>query len=360
MPPQKSQHFVPQVYMRPFASDPDRKTINLYNVERHKLVSCAAIKHQCAANYFYGNDKILENQFGEIEGRYAEIARQISRGEFAAASSEWLQLFIALQYSRTLYAVEQARDFHERSAAITFKGRTISEGQKPELTKEYVVGVALSRFLRFAPYTKDLKFCILRNRTCDAFITSDCPVVFTNRYHIQQLNRNVFGAASSGALLVMPVDPAFTVCLYDKGVYSVESNGGIVDVVRKGDVLALNELQYLNAHENIYFYNFDDGDRIASEFECVSDIRLAESFRFTEMAEVTRDGKKVGYRIAESQADADSGRSKLIFTQTVFPRPRRWPTVIGFRSNKIVYEKRGSPLSPVRNPQWYSDVKLVW
>jgi hypothetical protein len=71
----KNQHFVPKVHLRPFSTDADQNAISLFNVKSGQAIHTAPIKHQCAKNYFYGKDGVLESLFVEIEGKYAEGVR---------------------------------------------------------------------------------------------------------------------------------------------------------------------------------------------------------------------------------------------------------------------------------------------
>jgi len=57
--------------------------------------------------------------------------------------------------------------------------------------------------------------------------------------------------------------------LYDTGVYSVPNASGtpFIDITKTTDILSINQLQYLTAAKNIYFNNWEDADKVKSEFE---------------------------------------------------------------------------------------------
>ncbi len=351
MAAQKSQHYVPKVYLRSFSADVKRRSINLLNIGRRKTVPSASIKHQCAGSYFYGEDKALDTLFGDLEGRYGGIVRKLVSGELDTSSIDWLRMFVSLQHCRTRYALQRYREFCERGAAITFKGKRLEPADAPALSHKEAMMGALSQFTNFRPAVEDLKFRIFRNETDIAFVTSDNPALLTNRFYLQQLKRDDFGIANSGAILIMPIAPSLVACFYDGCVYATKGGSEFVSVDEPKDVLALNELQYLSAHENIYFSDFSDAERLTAEFEAVCDLRPKDIVRIQQLVEVERSRIEKVYRMATDQADADSGRSNMLVFQTAKPLPRTWPSMIPFRNNKKTYEN-GSGVGFVRRPEW--------
>src|SRR5260370_2780664 len=51
----KSQHFVPQHYLRGFSSD--GRSVPLCHLKSGQIVPKASIKDQCSRDYFYGKDR---------------------------------------------------------------------------------------------------------------------------------------------------------------------------------------------------------------------------------------------------------------------------------------------------------------
>ena len=72
----KNQHYVPQCYLREFATDSTSAAINLYNLDREKFIINASIKHQCSKNYFYGNNLLLEKAMQPIESNYSKVLKE--------------------------------------------------------------------------------------------------------------------------------------------------------------------------------------------------------------------------------------------------------------------------------------------
>ena len=73
---------------------------------------------------------------------------------------------------------------------------------------------------------------------------------------------------NSGAVFLMPLTPRHAALAYDGNVYTVPlGSAQRVQLHDESDVLALNELQYLRAAENLYFADWNDRHRIEREFE---------------------------------------------------------------------------------------------
>lgn len=347
----KNHHFVPKVHLKPFSTHADGNAINLFNIKSGRLIPDAPTKHQCAKNYFYGKDGALEKMFGEIEGRYAEAVRKASGHTFDESDLVWMRLFMVLQYGRTEVAAQQIKLFFEKSAALTFRGRSLSESERPPLDPHQIVLQALRSLKGLTPSLKDLHFCILENHTKIQFVTSDNPLINTNRFYCQKIGEDTWGAISAGALFILPLTPRLTACLFDPGVYAVKSHKGYADLKKETDVLALNEMQYLNAAENVYFSEVQDGERIAGEFGPISSRRVKELARLTEFLAVAMpDGRD---RIVPLKPGMDEEKydSKYIMYNVPRPIPARWPSILPFRMRLIAYSN-GSAAGYVRHAEW--------
>jgi hypothetical protein len=76
----KNQHFVPRIHLRPFTVNGDGLAINLFNLDRMKAIPNAPVRNQCSGDYFYGQNKLLENAINFIEDPYGPIVRHLSEG----------------------------------------------------------------------------------------------------------------------------------------------------------------------------------------------------------------------------------------------------------------------------------------
>src|SRR5689334_10603486 len=69
-------HFVPQSYLRQFASGDNLRQISLYNFNNEKLIQYASIKDQAYVKFLYGKDDELEKALCHLEGYFADIIRK--------------------------------------------------------------------------------------------------------------------------------------------------------------------------------------------------------------------------------------------------------------------------------------------
>jgi hypothetical protein len=88
--------------MRPFSINGDRRSIALYNFNSNRCIAGAAIRNQCARNYFYDRTGAIDAILGGYEGKYSEIVRSITGGVFDHEEGlKFLRYFSYLQYLRT-------------------------------------------------------------------------------------------------------------------------------------------------------------------------------------------------------------------------------------------------------------------
>lgn len=347
MASQKNQHFVPKVHLVPFTTNRDEKSISLFHIKSVHVIHGAPIKSQCSGNYFYGTDRVFENLLASLEGMYAQIVREIEGGEISKFAIRRLSMFMALQYCRTRQAVDGLREFLQKASAITLRGQTVKEDRKPDLSHKALIFGSLRQFKWLMPYLRDLEFCVIRNRTKIPLLTSDNPLIYTNRFYLQRLGQDNFGVSSAGVILILPIGPRYAVCLYDAGMYSVDHRDGFVEIKKGNDIQALNEMQYLNADKNVYFSTPDDGDRIRADFEAAKHLRPSEKARMMEFAEL----EKGHYRRIDEKIDESNLNSKMVMFQIPRPRISRWPSMFSFRLRPKAFTN-GSAIGYVRKPEW--------
>jgi Protein of unknown function (DUF4238) len=275
MPALKNQHFVPRCLLRPFTLAENDRSINLYNLNHRRPITKASIKGQCARDYLYGKDGKIEKMLSRVESRYSLIMRGIIEGtKEDEGVLDDLRYFTYLQLVRTEMAVNRARFAYEKMHAGVFG----EDAEDPSTPSNHQLMIdSLKRCVDTYRYISDLKPRLIENRTKTEFVISDDPSIFTNRFTFQRLKDRSFGIGSSGALFLMPLTPHLCFVCYDGQVYTAPNliNGRIV-VTKSNDAEAVNELQYLNAAENIYFRCWDDREYIKNSFEAVRERRPKE------------------------------------------------------------------------------------
>jgi hypothetical protein len=347
VPAHKNQHYVPRCALRPFSLNGEGLAINLYNITHSRCIKNAPLKNQCAKDYFYGKDLRLERALQGLEGNYDQLVRALGAGEIVAADGlAVLRFFTYVQQRRTDIAAQRLKTAETEFADAVFKGPSAHQRPVP-FTDAELIRSSMEICLTTTEYIDDLKIKVVRNRTPVSFVVSDDPVVFANKYAAQRADDYSFGISSSGVILFMPVTPSLCAVCYDGKVYTIPDSA-VTDV---RDVATLNELQYLNAAKNIYFADWGDAARIATEFEAVRPRRLDSRCVITRMVSAGTDQTGSEYfRVAE-EPEWLTARSGMIAVSFRYPQPAEWPRFIKYRHNVTTYSN-GSAIGDVRKPEW--------
>lgn len=346
MADRKNQHYVPKIHFRAFSRHREGKAINLYLIDRDEAVFGAPIRGQCARDYIYGKDGVLESVLGRMEARYGGLMSCLSDESYRLSDDDcWLlKHFMLLQSQRTAEQIE--RFFAGMSEAARFlRLATEAHGdvwnadddpRRDDVMKTLISGCEDQ--MR-AGIMDDLKLVILRNRTKFDFVTSDDPTVTTNRWLIQRKNIRNFGLNAAGLLMFLPIGPRMLALLYDPAVYTVPSTTArSVDLTKEADVLAFNEHQYMRAVAVIYFSRKEDARRIAEEFKHTRPYRPAVWNRFTVGFEDGGSETHTRYSIGLPEEVAKKDAVIFHFARE-FPSPRRWPSMIRIRDNAHGFTK---------------------
>jgi hypothetical protein len=335
--------------LKPFTVDGEGKSINLYNLKADKFIQGGPVKNQCSQNFFYGTDLGPEKALSELEGQYSRIAQRVrEHTEISSADVDWLRIFSIVQTRRTAQAVAQLKQFMDGMADEVFRN---DPDQRPtKLTHDELVVMCIRSALNFAERIDDLKFIVLENKTNLEFSISDHPSVMSNRFSFESPGALPgFGLASSGAFLSLPMAPHLAAFFFDIGVYTVLIPIGskFVEVKDTRDVEALNELQQLNAEQNIYFSSWAQRERFIARSDKVTRQRVlrpnVQTFvRDQAMPEGT-------FRLGTEQEEALNG-PRLLQASSQHPRPRLWPQFL--KKKKPIIFSDVSATGPVRKPEW--------
>lgn len=77
MAEKKKQHFVPKLLLRHFSNKIKKAKINIFNVETEFYRVNCPLDSQAQEDYFYGEDKVIEDALGKIEDSAAPIIAEI-------------------------------------------------------------------------------------------------------------------------------------------------------------------------------------------------------------------------------------------------------------------------------------------
>ncbi len=345
----KNQHYVPRCYLKAFSTDGAGAAIGLFNIDRELFVPAAPLKHQCSRDYFYGEDLRLEKALQEVEGHYAELAREIVTPGYALTADHrgFLRKFWLIQHLRTEAASRRMVQMSEqmtRTAGIT--------DDKFKMGIKDAVQHSMSVAFEQLPFVQDMKVCLLRNRTSEPFIVSDDPAVLTNRWHLESPipSGKSFGLGAAGSIFLLPLTPQIQCVAYDGDVYSVPHERGWAEVRRSADVQSINQHQFLNSNGNVYVHEKHHEQSMRLQFAKAKQLRpAAKHLAHYAVFDSTHDGAS-RYRVVERDLSAVEHEDAIIHMETVHPRPSSWPSQIGRRNSGSVFTN-GTRMGYVRRMQ---------
>ncbi len=259
MPQNKSHHYVPQMYMRLFASEGDNR-IGVFVIDRRKFVPRAPIRGQACRDYFYGKDGRTESALGNIEGHaariFGEIARDLRLPAAFSRDRERLIFYIAMQHARTVGAVEQHNEGLEKVAKSILRTKAELEGNsgivealdRVRIRRTNAVSELMGYTAVGANLLADLKLVLIENGSAVPFIASDTPVVFHNRLYEGQ-HISVTGFANVALQFFLPLGPRLALFGFDGAAYEVATDAReVVQLDDLSDVMLINDLQWESAH----------------------------------------------------------------------------------------------------------------
>ena len=344
----KNQHFVPRCYLKAFSNDGAGLALNLFNLDRRRLIQNAPLRYQCSKDYFYGEDQKLENAIQFTEGTYGTVIKEIfsSGYKFTSDHKQFLKLFWLMQYLRTESA--------SRRQVEMFEGMKSTVGDLPE---EFVPSIkeavlqAMHVFATEMDVVSDLKACLIKNKSKVPFVTSDDPAIMANRWH-QSDDRAIgmgFGLGASGFLGFLPLSENILFLAYDGDVYSIPNTEGWVICKSDSDVRAFNQFQYFNCRANVFVRNAESENEVASSLEKSMPHRPPTRHRINYAVLDSTEGEYKKY-VVISPDEAESHTEALIHMQQIFPVPPRWPSQIKWRSKGAVYTN-GTGVGYIRRHQ---------
>ncbi|KAB2778190.1 DUF4238 domain-containing protein [Brucella anthropi] len=351
----KRQHYVPKSLLRRFAVDFENKQkprqINLVNIASGKVVRGASLSDQCYVDYFYGKNLLIEKALGQLEGSHAELIRKVIESCSIKDSDGWsIVQMLALQKARTLRAEEEYNNMVEKMTRLWLHGRVSEEALRSvKIGLKDAANHNVATTLAMCPILFDLKQFLIINETSIPFIIADNPVVQTNWFGRVREPRRMVGITRAGLQMLMPLSPRFAVLLHDPNVYGADADGNVIRLKRRDEVVALNELQWLNAHKNVYFPPSLAADELDSMM-CIS--RAGTALANFTRAERVRDSSS--WKMTEK--DEFAPPSEGVTSELVLVSGGSLPKDIRLRAVRIRsrprYHDDGSIGSFVRDPVW--------
>lgn len=331
----KNQHFVPRCYLRPFTLDAGDAAINVFNLDRKRLIPNAPVKTQCSRDYFYGTDENLEKAIQLIESGYGEALRTLIADNriFTEASKAVFRTFWLFQHLRTEAAALRAVEMTEQARSLA----DLPPGEFTLGIKE-AVQMACKTFAGAMHEIDDLKFCLIKNKTDVPFITSDNPAVLTNKWRLDS-DRSPglsFGMGSAGMLALLPLTPKLLFVGYDGDVYSIPHEKGIVEVKSVRDVIAFNRHQFLQCVANVYVHDAAYEGMLLKNYTDIESAR-PKARHVIHYAELDCSVGDHSRYVVIPPEERDKTKEAILHSQDIHPHPIIWPSQIRTRSNGSVY-----------------------
>lgn len=328
----KNQHYVPQCYLKNFATEESKASICLYNLDRKKFIQNAPIKNQCSKNYFYGEDLILEKSLQPIEGQFSEIIRTIKKPNYVLTEKDkiFLKEFWLLQYMRT-------EEFSRSIVEATEQDIKTLFSIDVEINIKHVVNKSMHLLLKNKHLVNDLKLCILNNNTQTDFITSDNPAVLTNRWYFlnKEAQFSSFGLQSAGSLFILPLTPKLLMLAYDGDVYSISNTKGWVQVKNEFDVNAFNYLQLLNCKANIYIKSSNSLQYLECLYREIKYLKPLQVYK-TEFLALNSTKDNVETYVPIEFSEIKNNQKILKPSQFVYVAPPIWSRLIRWKNRGFV------------------------
>lgn len=332
----KNQHFVPRCHLRPFTMDENGTSINVFNLDRRKLILNAPVKNQCSRDYFYGRDDRLETAIQSLESAYGAAVRSIRTPgySFQEDHKTLLRRFWLFQYLRTEAAsrrsVEMATEL-QNLAEISAQAFTLDISQ--------AVQTAMRVFADEMEVIDGLKVCLVRNRTNLSFVTSDDPAVLANRWYLEdrRATGRSFGLQSSGTLALLPLTPKILCVAYDSDVYSIEHERGWAETKRENDVRAFNQHQLLNCFANVYLQDAAHSSELFAQYDAVATRRLPARHKLHVAICDRTEGEYTRYRVVTQEEALTVNDDTLLHSEALHYTPTLWPAIIRWRSPGSVF-----------------------
>lgn len=327
MPENKSHHYVPKLLLRSFSVD--ESSIGLCNLRSGKIVPGASIKHQACRDWFYGKDGKAEQTLGYLEGVAGAVLGRITETGRApirySDDHRTLATFLLIQSARTAQAAEDANEMADKLGKAMLRNKltdpeliALLDHVKIKLTEP--AAEALRPAVLETPIILDLKFKLLHNVSSVPFILGDHPAIKHNGLY-SDAKVSVLGLANVGLQFLLPISPKYAVVFYDGKAYWLGKPGYDVVTVRSdATVSALNDFQWANALENIYFRPDTDPSNWMPDFNRLSELRKEERVVVDEKA-IKMEGSKRAKRISlQTQRPSRTLRMPL-FRNRISPPP---------------------------------------
>ena len=240
---------------------------------------------------------------------------------------EILRVSTILQHIRTKGAVERSLK------AVGYLKEIAPENEWEDIQENAALD-SIKDLRYFTNSISDLHCMVIRNRSKVPFVTSDDPVIAMNKfYHMRVQKKSGTGLHNSGLILLFPLSPEFMFMLYDKDIYSIDSDSRkVLDVLKDKEIREFNQLQYLNSLSCVYFPSGMTLIELESNFKAAQKNRCVDRIKITygreSQSEKNSGGRSYKMENVNDELPKESG---LVHSETISISPVNWPKIFRIR-----------------------------
>ena len=150
--------------------------------------------------------------------------------------------------------------------------------------------IMLFRSLLASPILMNLDAALIKNRTENKFIFSDNPVVLDNNLFRDRMN--IIGIGNRGVQFFCPINEDLLVMLYDSKCYRLLSDSLSIEVGSERVIESLNDLQFLNANEQIYYSETGREEEMIDALDRLSEYLEPETHSVADITPISSDSEE--------------------------------------------------------------------
>lgn len=261
----KKQHYVPQFYLRRFATSESR--IGFYRFADDLYRESVPVNSILFENWLYDEDDSYERALSTMESQWnASLTSLLGEINGAANfeafdSMDFLHVlsFVSFSEVRTLKRISGQKfllrnmieDIRQRVGENAFKEIPMFEDVDLDYMPTQInleMGTELFKLLL------DLDWLFVVNDSGRDFITCDAPVASINPYLMKRRWRGGFGNGAVGLQKLIPLSNRVCLCLYDSLAYNGPEEFACVSFDDKKLTRRINRLFVENAMKQIVFH----------------------------------------------------------------------------------------------------------
>ena len=266
----KYNHYIPKFYLANFSGS--SKFIDKCILSTGNIIRGASTKSTGGQDYLYGEDGKIEDIFSQLEGKWADVIRNILSSESIPTDPEdyeYLLHFIILSENRTLAKADSNLEFWGEQYRVMAK--MLREQGKIDIPDEMIESIgaecaipnlqSIRNDVFLMNICADLQISLIKNISDLPFITSDHPVVKYNQLLISRGYAHGYGYGQMGIQLFFPISPKLCLVMFDSVPYRLHNfyDGKFV-VKDPKTIQAINTLVAGYASKELYFSR-DTSDR---------------------------------------------------------------------------------------------------